>query len=76
MLTAVIVYEYGKYNYKEILSKGGNATRDLNRYVDQAIWMVLKYANDTTSDGPGEVVLIYDYDGFSLDHINSGDGKF
>ena len=56
------------------MAKGGKAVQDALKFTDQTIYRVEKWAN-ADPQGPGEIVLIYDFDGFDLGNVGSVQGK-
>ena len=66
---AVYVAEFGKWDYREWAHKPAEKVAEFGKYFEQFIRRMRKDA------GEEGIVLIVDWDGFSLSHHASKDGE-
>lgn len=69
--------EYGRWDIKDIVLKGEESEKELEKYVDWMIYKFIKSAGDkATPENPvKEAILIVDMEGYNFDQLNANEGK-
>ena len=73
----VWVLEFGKYDFRSELEKGEDHEKNVNKYIEQWMYRMLKSIpdkKDASTDEPDstrEVVIILDFDGYEIRQLGS-----
>ena len=73
----VWIVEFGKWDIKRILDKGGKTQEEFYKYVDQWTYTILNSLGlkATPEEPVKECIVIFDMEGYSLEQLNSSKGK-
>lgn len=76
-LVSVWVVEFGRWDMKDVILKGEESEKELQKYIDWAIYKMIKSIGDkSTPENPvKEATLIFDMEGYNFEQLNTTEGK-